>query len=110
LEEITGEIRDEFDEENEIPPFNQLDHHTFLFAGTTMINDVCHIAGLDPETFEEVREDADTIAGLVLNLMGEIPATGAQTEWGQYRFLIEKADNRRIEEVRLEIMDSPESV
>ena len=100
LEEVTGEIRDEFDEENEIPPYKQLDDKNFLFAGTTTINDVCHITGIDLDTFEAVRDDADTIAGLALELIGDIPAVGDQVTWGQYLITIEKANNRRIEEVR----------
>jgi CBS domain containing-hemolysin-like protein len=105
LEEVTGEIRDEFDEENEIPPYRQIDACNYLFAGATMINDVCEITGIDPETFENVREDADTIAGLTLELIGDIPAKGDQVQWGQYLITVEKADNRRIEEVRFTILD-----
>jgi CBS domain containing-hemolysin-like protein len=105
LEEITGEIRDEFDEANEIPPYEQVDHQHFRFSGSTMINDVCQITGIDPETFERVREDADTIAGLVLELAGEIPPMGAQITWGQYRFTVEKADKRRIETVLMAILE-----
>ncbi|MFN7325308.1 MAG: hemolysin family protein [Chitinophagales bacterium] len=103
LEEITGEIRDEFDEANEIPPYEQLDAQHYRFSGSTMINDVCEIAGIDPETFDRVREDADTIAGLVLELTGEIPTTGTQISWGQYTFTVEKADKRRIEVVLMAI-------
>lgn len=103
LEEVTGEIRDEFDDENEIPPYTQLDENNFYFAGTTMINDVCSIAGIDPATFDEVRDDADTIAGLILTLIGDIPKPGDQTRWGQYLFTIEEADERRIEAVRFTI-------
>ncbi len=105
LEEVTGEIRDEFDEENEIPPYRQIDPCNYLFSGATMINDVCEITGIDPETFETVREDADTIAGLTLELIGDIPAKGDQIQWGQYLITVEKADNRRIEEVRFTILD-----
>jgi CBS domain containing-hemolysin-like protein len=103
LEEITGEIRDEFDEANEIPPYEQLDAQHYRFSGSTMINDVCEIAGIDPGTFDRVREDADTIAGLVLELTGEIPTTGTQISWGQYTFTVEKADKRRIEVVLMAI-------
>ncbi len=101
LEEVTGEIRDEFDEENDIPPYRQLGPGHFSFSGTTMLNDVCHIAGIDPGAFDSVREDADTIAGLALTLIGDIPAAGQEVRWGQYRFIIQKANNRRIEEIML---------
>lgn len=103
LEEVTGEIRDEFDEGNEIPPYEQIDAQHFRFAGATMINDVCQITGIDPATFETVRADADTIAGLLLELAGEIPVSGAQIRWGQYLFTVEKADKRKIEAVLMTI-------
>jgi putative hemolysin len=105
LEEVTGEIRDEFDEENDIPPYRQIGPGHFSFSGTTMLNDVCHIAGLDPSTFDDVREDADTIAGLALHLVGDIPKPGQEVRWGQYRFVIQKADHRRIEEIVLVIAE-----
>ncbi len=105
LEEVTGEIRDEFDEDNEIPPYQQITTTEFLFSGSTMINDVCQITGIDADTFDEFREDADTIAGLVLAIFGDIPAVGDEVRWNQYLFTIVKADNRRIEEVRLTILE-----
>lgn len=77
LEEITGEIRDEFDEESEIH-YRKLDDYNYLFEGQTQINDVCRIAGLAPGTFDEARGAADTLAGLALELKGDIPKPGTE--------------------------------
>jgi putative hemolysin len=100
LEEVTGEISDEFDEESDIP-FRKLDDFTFLFEGQTLLNDVCRITGLAPDTFDAVRGNADTLAGLALELKGDIPRTGAELAWNGYLLTITIADNRRIEQIKL---------
>jgi CBS domain containing-hemolysin-like protein len=104
LEEVTGEIRDEFDEESELPPHSQLDESHFIFDGQTPLNDVCRLAGLAPDTFDEAREDAETIAGLALELFGEIPVAGTEIHWKNFIFYIEKADQRKITEISLTIL------
>jgi CBS domain containing-hemolysin-like protein len=100
LEEVTGEIRDEFDEESEVP-FRKLDEYNFLFEGQTLLNDVSRLAGLAPGTFDEVRGDADTLAGLLLELRGDIPPRGAEITWDDYVFTVTAANSRRIEQVKL---------
>jgi len=100
LEEITGEIRDEFDEESEIR-YRKLDDNNYLFEGQTLLNDVCRIAGLDPGAFDEVRAAADTLAGLALELKGDIPKPGAELRWRHFLLTIVSADNRRIQQVKL---------
>lgn len=102
LEEITGEIRDEFDEESEIR-YRKLDEHNYLFEGQTLLNDVCRIAGLASGTFDEVRGAADTLAGLALELKGDIPNPGTELLWNNYLLTIVAADNRKIEQVKLTI-------
>jgi CBS domain containing-hemolysin-like protein len=103
LEEITGEIRDEFDEESEIH-YRKLDDYNYLFEGQTQINDVCRIAGLAPGTFDEARGAADTLAGLALELKGDIPKPGAELAWNGYLLTIVAADNRRIGQLKLTII------
>jgi CBS domain containing-hemolysin-like protein len=102
LEEITGEIRDEFDEESEAP-FRKLDDFTFLFEGQAQLNDVCRITGLAPDLFEDARGNADTLAGLVLELKGDIPKTGAELAWNNFVFTVMLADNRRIKQIKLSL-------
>ncbi|MBK6932732.1 MAG: CBS domain-containing protein [Saprospirales bacterium] len=100
LEEITGEIRDEFDEESEIR-YRKLDEHNYLFEGQTLLNDVCRIAGLNPGAFDEVRGAADTLAGLALELSGDIPNSGTELRWQGYLLTVVAANNRKIEQVKL---------
>ncbi len=100
LEEITGEIRDEFDEESEIR-YRKLDENNYLFEGQTLLNDVCRIAGLAAGAFDEIRGTADTLAGLALELKGDIPKAGAELTWNGYLLTIISADNRRIQQVKL---------
>lgn len=100
LEEVTGDIRDEFDEESEVR-FRKLDDHNYLFEGQTLINDVCRITGLEAGIFEPVRGTADTLAGLALELKGDIPKTGAEIVWNGFLITVVAADNRRIGQLKL---------
>lgn len=100
LEEVTGDIRDEFDEESDIR-YRKLDEHTYLFEGQTLLNDVCRITGLDASVFDAVKGNADTLAGLALELRGDIPKTGVEIPWNGFLFTITAADNRRISQMKL---------
>jgi putative hemolysin len=71
LEEIIGDIKDEFDEEE--LGYKKLDDLNYIFEGKTMINDVCKIMGLGADTFEDLKGESDSLAGLVLEIAGEIP-------------------------------------
>lgn len=104
LEEVTGEIRDEFDEESEIR-FRKLDENNYLFEGQTLLNDVCRIAGLASGTFDPIRGATDTLAGLALELKGDIPNPGSQLGWNNYLLTIIAADNRKIDQVKLTILE-----
>lgn len=100
LEEVTGDIRDEFDEESEVR-YRKLDDYNYLFEGQTLLNDVCRIAGLEHGAFDAVRGAADTIAGLALELKGDIPKTGAEIAWNNFLLTVVAADNRRIGQLKL---------
>lgn len=100
LEEITGEIQDEFDDETEVG-FRKFDDHTYLFDGQTLLNDVCRITGLTPGAFDAWRGDADTLAGLALQLSGDIPAKGAEIRWEGYQLTVISADLRRVHQLKL---------
>ncbi len=106
LEEVTGDIRDEFDEENE-SGYRRIDALHYVFDGQTPLNDVCRIAGLPPGTFDEVRGDTDTVAGLVLELNGDIPAIGATIIWNGYTLTVAQATERRIEQLKLSLPAPP---
>lgn len=99
LEEVTGEIRDEFDEESEVR-YRKIDDYCYAFEGQALLNDVCRITGLPVDTFDEGRGAADTLAGLVLELSGDIPAPGAEISWNSFVFTVVAADNRRIQQLK----------
>jgi CBS domain containing-hemolysin-like protein len=100
LEEVTGDIRDEFDEESEIR-YRKIDDFNYLFEGQTLLNDVCRIAGLEPGTFDAVRGTSDTLAGLTLEIRGDIPLIGTEVTWNGFLLSVTIADKRRIEQLKL---------
>lgn len=99
LEEVTGDIRDEFDEESDIR-YRKLDDQNYLFEGQILLNDVCRIVGLSAETFDPVRGNADTLAGLALELRGDIPKTGTEIPWNGYLLTVIAADSRKISQLK----------
>ncbi len=101
LEEIVGEISDEGDEDEVM--YRKLDDNTYIFEAKILLNDFCKIFDIEEELFEEVRGESETLAGLILELTGEIPQKGKIIKTGDFIFKIESADRRRINEVRVEI-------
>ncbi len=101
LEEIVGEITDESDEDQ--PLFRKLDEKTYIFEGKILLNDFCKIMEIDEDLFEVFRGESETLAGLILELTGEIPQKDQVIKHGNFIFRIESADKRRIKEIRVEI-------
>jgi putative hemolysin len=99
LEEIVGEIHDEFDEEE--LSYSKLDDHNFVFDGKALINDVCRVMELDRKIFDSINDDVDTLAGLILELAGGIPVRGEMVEHNGIKLKIESADRRRIKRVKI---------
>ena len=99
IEEIVGEITDEYDKAE--TTYNQISDNTFLFNAKTSIIDFCKIMGLSDETFDDMRGDSETLAGLILEVVGEIPTEKENVSISNFDFLIVKADNRRIEQVQV---------
>ncbi len=104
LEEIVGEIGDEFDED-EIFHY-KLDDKTFVFDGKTPLNDVVRIAELDDEFFEEMKGDAETLGGLLLEIEGQIPGTGKVFEMNPIQIKVEAADKKRVRRVRISYIEN----
>jgi len=102
LEEIVGEITDESDEDEIL--YRQIDEKTFIFEGKVLLNDFAKILNLDEDLFEEVRGESETLAGLILEITGEIPQKGQIIKHGEFIFRIESADRRRIKEINVEII------
>ncbi|MBI5218236.1 MAG: gliding motility-associated protein GldE [Bacteroidia bacterium] len=101
LEEIVGEINDEYD--NEENNYIKLDEHTYIFEGKTLLNDLCKILHCEDNEFDEVKGSADTIAGVLLELTGEIPQKNEKVIYKNYTFLVTSADNRRIKKVKITV-------
>jgi putative hemolysin len=106
LEEIIGDIHDEFDE-YEVTD-TKIDEYTFEFEGKTMINDACRKMGLEIDTFDEVRGDSETLAGLVLELAGEIPQLNQEVHVGDFTFEVLELDKNRILKLKVSIKPTPQ--
>ena len=102
LEEVIGEIKDEFDDNAEIE-FKKLDEQNYIFEGKTLLNDVCRVLGIETDTFDDVKEDADSIAGLMLELAGHIPKINSEISFDQYHFKVVSVNKRRIKQVQITI-------
>jgi CBS domain containing-hemolysin-like protein len=100
LEEIVGEITDETDEEETM--FRRLEDSKFIFDGKIMLGDFCRVLGVDEEMFHEVKGESETLAGLMLELAGEIPQKDLVIKFKQFLFRIESVDKRRIREIFVE--------
>ena len=101
IEEIIGDIKDEFDEEES--GNKKLDDQTFVFEGKTMMNDACKMMGLPVDTFDRVRGDSDSMAGLVLELAGEFPKVNDVISSGDFDFTVLELDRNRIKKVKITI-------
>lgn len=99
VEEVVGDIRDEFDEEENL--YRQLDAHQYEFNGKIMLNDFCRILDIPPDTFDEVKGDSDSLAGLVLEIAGKFPQEKETISWKEFTFTIEKMDRMRIEKIKV---------
>jgi putative hemolysin len=104
LEEIVGEISDESDQEDSL--YRKIEENTFIFEGKVLLNDFCKITGAEGDPFEEVRGESETLAGLILEITGEIPEKDQVIEYKEYKFKIESVDKRRIREIRVVIGDN----
>ncbi len=101
LEEIVGEINDEFDTEEAI--YSRLDASNYVFEGKTLLKDFCKITGADYSLFSEVKGEADTLAGLILEIKQELPFKGEKITFKHFEFEIEGVDNRRIKRVKVRL-------
>jgi CBS domain containing-hemolysin-like protein len=101
LEEIVGEITDESDDDQSL--FRKLDETTYIFEAKISLNDFCKVVNIEEDLFDEIRGESETLAGLILEMTGEIPQKDKTIKYGDFLFRIESADKRRIKEIRVEI-------
>ncbi len=104
LEEIVGEITDESDEEEKF--YTKISENKYLFDGKTLLNDFYKITNSEDTIFDDMKGEADTLAGLILELKGEIPAKNDTINCRNYVFTIEAVDNRRIKQIKVEIKNT----
>jgi len=105
MEEIIGDIKDEFDDEESIN--KKLDDYNYIFEGKTMINDVCKAMNLPADTFEQARGDSDSLAGLVLEIAGEFPQINEEIPSGDFIFSALEINKNRIDKVKVTIKQPP---
>jgi putative hemolysin len=99
IEEIVGDITDEYDDENLF--YSKLDDHTWVFEGKTALPDVYRVMDIDGEVFEAHKGDSGTLGGFVLELTGRIPKKGERVEFRNFTFVVEGSDNKRVRRVKV---------
>ena len=107
LEEIVGEINDEYDEED--TSYSKLNYNTYVFDGKTLLSDVTKILEVDDDYFSEIEGDADSLAGLLLEIKGDFPTMHERIEYRNFMFEILKVDGRRISKVKITISANNET-
>lgn len=103
LEEIVGEINDEFDDDE--LTYSKLDDHNYVFEGKTNLNDICRIMEIDHKLLEFEESEVDSLAGLILELIGSIPQRNQVVKLNDILFTIESADKKRIKRVKITLPD-----
>lgn len=101
IEEIVGEINDEFDDVDLV--YSKLDNDNFVFEGKAPLNDVYRILEIDGGVFEEAKGEADTLAGFVIEVEGRIPSKNEKIKFKNLLFTIESADNRKIKRIKITV-------
>lgn len=101
MEEIIGEIKDEFDDEDIASA--KIDDFNYIFDGKIMIHDVCKVMELPMETFDEVRGESESLAGLVLELAGEIPLVNSVIASGDFEFTVLEVEKNRLQKIKVSI-------
>lgn len=99
LEEIVGEINDEYDDDAKF--YTRINSNTYVFEGKTLLTDFCRILNIDDEEFDEVSGDAETIAGLLLEIKGDFPNPNEKFDFKNYTFEILEVEERRISSVKV---------
>jgi gliding motility-associated protein GldE len=100
IEEIVGDISDEFDDEDLI--FSKLDEHNFVFDGKTTLKDFYRVTRIEEEEqFEAKKGESETIAGFVLEIAGSFPKRGEKVQFNGFTFLVESMDKKRLKQIKV---------
>ncbi len=108
LEEIVGDIADEFDEDELL--FTQISEFEYLFDGKIMLNDFCKVFDYEDDIFDDIRGEADTLAGLILELKGEFPMLHEKLNCKNFAFEVEGVNTRRITKIKVTILPESKTV
>lgn len=101
LEEIVGDINDEYDEKEEC--FIRLKNNAYIFEASTLLNDFLKIIDADSDAFKDIEGEADTLAGLILEIKGEMPHRSETITYREHKFTVLEVDNRRIKKIKYEV-------
>lgn len=99
IEEIIGEIHDEFDVEEK--HFNKIDDKTFIFEAKILLSDFCKTLKIDPSVFDGARGESESLGGLMLEINSDLPKKGDKIFYDRFEFQIEEADNKRIMSIKV---------
>ncbi|MAR64838.1 MAG: magnesium/cobalt efflux protein [Flammeovirgaceae bacterium] len=100
IEEIVGDIKDEFDFEDDFY-YKKIDNNTFLFDGKTSLNDLCKVMSINKSFFDLSKGESESLGGLILELNSKIPSIGDKIKYDKFIFTIMSVDNKRIKRVRI---------
>ncbi len=106
LEEIVGEINDEYDEEEK--SYSKLNYNTYLFEGKTLLSDFCKILQIDDDEFDDVAGDTDTLAGLLLEQKGDFLSIHERWDYKRYSFEVMAVEGHRISRVKVTVHNKPQ--
>lgn len=106
LEEIVGEIHDEYDDDDK--SYRRVNNNTYIFDGKTLLSDFCRIMGVSDDVFSDVEGEADTLAGLVLEMKGDFPKVHEKFECSGFQFEVLEVSERRISSVKVVVRERKE--
>ncbi|HVX49376.1 MAG TPA: CBS domain-containing protein, partial [Chitinophagaceae bacterium] len=106
MEEIIGDIRDEFDEEESA--FKKIDEYNYIFDGKTTLVDVCKLMALPVDIFDGIKGNSESLAGLVLELAGQIPPVNTAITSGDFEFTVLEIAKNRLQKIRISVKPRPE--
>ncbi len=105
IEEIVGEIRDEYDKGEQPFEYKKIAENVYIFDAKTPIIDFCKILDIDSDTFDSVKGDSDSLGGLILELEGKIPDKGEKIIYKNFEFEVEDADERKINKLKVTVTE-----
>ena len=103
IEEIVGDISDEFDDDDAF--FTKIDQYNYLFDGKTTLKDFCKVLELDEEIFEEHKGESETIAGFILEITGRFLRKNEETIFQNLKFKVESLDHKRIKQIKVTLLE-----